>query len=114
MTEDDELWSETTRESIVDLEQRIVQFLNMLCQRQENYIVVVSHGVWIETMLHRYDPTTLSNGQRVYNCNAFATQCVSMSSSTINNNNDQENHNNNHIMGSQFSLFLRLQNTHLI
>lgn len=81
MTEQDELWSEHHRESYKNILARIDQFLEKLCHRPEQCIVVVSHGVWIEALLHKYQPHVLKGGTiRVHNSNAYATQCLSNAS----------------------------------
>ena len=78
MTEEDEDWSPTSRETINQLQERIGSFLQYLVQRPENNIVVVTHGVWIEACLQLYCPAALDHGRRrVYNCEAFVGDCLS-------------------------------------
>ena len=77
MTNVDELWSDEHRESCNDVCKRIEQFLQWLVQRPEQHIVVVSHGVWIETLFRTHFPNILRGGQRVYNCDCFQGKVVS-------------------------------------
>jgi len=78
MTETDEEWSPTSRETVSQLLARIDKFLHILAQRPENNIVVVTHGVWIEACLNAYCPDALDYGRRrVYNCEAFVGDCQS-------------------------------------
>jgi broad specificity phosphatase PhoE len=78
MTETDTVWRPDIRESIPDVLHRIAQFWDLLVQRPEENIVVVTHGVWMEACLHHYCPVALNHGQRrVYNGNMFAMDCVS-------------------------------------
>jgi broad specificity phosphatase PhoE len=78
MTERDEAWSATHRESMDELAARVTNFLQSLAQRSENNILVVSHGVFIEVCLNRFCPAALGYGsRRVYNCDMFAGECVS-------------------------------------
>ncbi len=92
MTENDDAWSPFRRENITDIQFRINLFLQQLCERQENNVVVVSHGVWIECCLQAHYPEALDHGKkRVHNCNVFIGECV-----------------------SQDGEFLRLQNVHRI
>ena len=49
-TEEDELWG-PTREPLADVAARGAAFLSMLRGRSEAHIVVVSHGVFLETLL---------------------------------------------------------------
>lgn len=78
MTEEDRLWKPDTRESFDDLKRRIANFLETILVRHEaQTVVVVSHGVWIETCLRMLSPDTLKDGRRVYNCDAFLCDCIS-------------------------------------
>ena len=78
MAENDELWKPTYRETYTEIERRIEMFLTGLVRRPEENIVVVSHGVWIETLFRMYKPEVLDHGRkRVYNCEAYAVQCIS-------------------------------------
>jgi broad specificity phosphatase PhoE len=79
MTERDEAWSATHRESMDELGARVTNFLQTLAQRSETNILVVSHGVFIEVCLNRFCPAALGHGsRRVYNCDMFAGECVSI------------------------------------
>lgn len=142
MSNEDELWSEYSRESCRDVEERISQFLQLLCQLSETCIVVISHGVWMETLFQRYDPqalmvvgeknhsstagttSTVTGGgpplssptmtyRRVYNCDAFATQCVS-SCRRRHHHHSKNNDATTTATRSTSTVFLRLQNTTLI
>uniref|UniRef100_A0A7S2LD04 Phosphoglycerate mutase-like protein n=1 Tax=Leptocylindrus danicus TaxID=163516 RepID=A0A7S2LD04_9STRA len=86
MSEHDELWHPSQRETWEELNARVVSFFDWLSQRPEQNIVIVSHGVWIECCLYAYSPETLTGGQRVYNCNVFGGKfdCVSKTFSSIN------------------------------
>lgn len=92
MSNPDELWHEAERESIQGIADRATEFLKKLCTLSENALVVVSHGVFLEILFQTHDPNVLAEGRRVYNCDAFACECVSSENGT----------------------FLRLQNTYLI
>jgi broad specificity phosphatase PhoE len=108
MTEDDTLWKENTRETIHELKERIHEFFNnTLVNRPENNIVIVTHGVWIETCLYTYCPQVLDYGkQRVYNCDMYIMDCVS--SSTPPSSSPATNNNN------ESSRFVRLDNIYQI
>lgn len=82
MSETDHYWSPTQRESWQDVGARIQAFLAWLCQRPETNIVVVSHGVWIETCLGIYCPGALGD-RRVYNCDAYATTLLSQNGKVL-------------------------------
>lgn len=77
MTELDESWKTSTRETCQDLVIRAEKFLQWCCQRSENQIVVVSHGVFIESCLNAFCPSALPDGQRVYNCDLYAGHLLS-------------------------------------
>jgi broad specificity phosphatase PhoE len=78
MTETDEAWKATSRETINQIRDRIATFLQTLVERPETNVVIVSHGVWIETCFQVFCPEALDYGQkRVNNCNIFAGECVS-------------------------------------
>lgn len=80
MTENDDAWSPVRRETVKEIQQRIAHFMEILSQCKETNIVVVSHGVWIESCIKMYCPQALTiNGvqQRVQNCNVFVGECVS-------------------------------------
>ena len=80
MTEEDMKWRPDARESMQDVRARTGSFLGWLASRyQEETIGVVSHGVWIETLLLHCCPEVLGNGQRrVHNCDIFKARCVSV------------------------------------
>eukprot|EP00521_Asterionellopsis_glacialis_P001391 CAMPEP_0195257728 /NCGR_PEP_ID=MMETSP0706-20130129/6981_1 /TAXON_ID=33640 /ORGANISM="Asterionellopsis glacialis, Strain CCMP134" /LENGTH=191 /DNA_ID=CAMNT_0040310971 /DNA_START=137 /DNA_END=709 /DNA_ORIENTATION=- len=46
MTENDEDWKMNERETLNDITKRTAQVLEWIASRNENQIVVVSHGVW--------------------------------------------------------------------
>ena len=96
----DTLWHPTNRETIYELQCRISQFITWFLssfvgdvdinetqqQRQQqkygnkNIIyVLVTHGVWIETMLQMYNPTWSNSATgvppRVQNADIYATEC---------------------------------------
>jgi len=78
MTEHDDLWTATGRETIAQLQERILKFLGILIQMAESNVVVVSHGVWIEACLNMLCPEALNHGsRRVYNCDVFCGDCIS-------------------------------------
>jgi broad specificity phosphatase PhoE len=110
MTEMDNLWQDDRRETIQELTERIETFFNtVVAQRPEHTIVVVTHGVWIETCLYRYCPQVLGYGkQRVYNCDMFSMDCVS--TARISSHIDQNNGN----QGTSYSSFIRLDDVHPI
>lgn len=74
--EEDERWKPDRRETVQDVQARIRLFLRDLCRKEHENVVVVSHGVWIETMLRAYGGEVLGE-DRVYNLDAFACQVVS-------------------------------------
>lgn len=77
MPEEDECWSPVERETLHDIGRRVNEFLDWLVKRPETHVVVVSHGVWLECCFHAHSPETLQNGDRVYNCDLFAAECLS-------------------------------------
>ena len=81
MSECDNLWSEHNREDFRSLQSRITEFVKDLSRMKEENIVVVTHGVWIETLIRMYCPQVLSGGRRVYNLNAFAFRLFPMTDS---------------------------------
>lgn len=76
MTEDDDAWSPVRRETVKEIQERIAYFMEILPQFQETNLVVVSHGVWIESCIKMYSPQALGD-QRVQNCNVFVGECIS-------------------------------------
>jgi broad specificity phosphatase PhoE len=76
MSENDIYWSPDHRESWDALGGRVKSFLEWLIQRNEEHIVVVSHGVWIETCFALFSPGALGE-HRVYNCDAYAAKLFS-------------------------------------
>ena len=82
MSEADRYWSPSQREGYDDVAARVQSFLSWLCQRPETNIVVVSHGVWIETCLAVYSPGAPGE-RRVYNCDAYATTLLSQSNGIV-------------------------------
>lgn len=81
MSESDEWWRPNKRESWDDIHRRVRSFLNWLVRRSEENIVVVSHGVWIESCL--VEQLKQDGGRRVYNCDAFACEAVSLGSTFV-------------------------------
>ena len=80
MTEDDDAWSPVRRETVREIQQRIACFMEILSQFKETNIVIVSHGVWIESCIRMYCPQALAvdgGEQRVQNCNVFVGECIS-------------------------------------
>ena len=76
MSEEDTSWSPTQRETVSDVTARVQQFLTWLCTQPSRNICVVSHGIWMETLLHRYAPGALHPDARVYNGDAHAVTLV--------------------------------------
>ena len=77
MTENDDAWKVDSRESIIDVHCRVVSFLKEVATFRENNIVVISHGVWIETCFKSFCPEALDHGsKRVHNCNIFVGECI--------------------------------------
>lgn len=84
MTEEDKEWSPRDRETVNHMARRIDSFLHWLVQCPQSNIVVVSHGVWIETFFQMYCPEALDHGKRrVYNCNMFSSECVSVNGKLV-------------------------------
>ena len=85
MTEHDDAWKSDRRETWDDIGLRVHRFLEWLVvqpqpqhlARAADNVVVVSHGVWIETLLRNHAPDLLGRDRRVYNTDAFACECVS-------------------------------------
>lgn len=77
MAEQDQDWKATKRESQQDVIRRVHSFLQWLATREEENVVVVSHGVWIECCLQVFCPGALSGGERVQNCDMYVGQVVS-------------------------------------
>lgn len=82
MPDSDEWWKPDKRENWADINARVHKFLQWLVRRQEDNIVVVSHGVWIESCLQLGCPGVLE-GRRVYNGDAFACDTVSRDGSFV-------------------------------
>ncbi len=105
MTEEDEDWKPDQRETFINLHQRIDNFLlwlswsrivqifsekgsspedddhklqedmhQKLMKRQ--YLLVVTHGVWMECLFRKYYPQILNGGRRVHNCHMFSVDLV--------------------------------------
>lgn len=77
MTEEDEAWSPTSRESVIQLQQRISLFLDYIAKLPQTNIVVITHGVFIEVLLESNCPEAIPNGQRVDNCDTIIGDCLS-------------------------------------
>ncbi|GAX11140.1 hypothetical protein FisN_9Hu231 [Fistulifera solaris] len=77
MTEHDDDWNEDRRENFADVNARVDRFLAWLVHRPESQIVVVTHGVWMESLFRVHCSTALREDQRVHNCDAFACEIVS-------------------------------------
>lgn len=78
MTENDDAWKPDSRETLQDVGKRVAQLLTSVVQRSETYVVVFSHGVFLETALNLHCPQALDHGRkRVYNCDVFCVDCVS-------------------------------------
>jgi Histidine phosphatase superfamily (branch 1) len=76
MTEDDELWKPDQRETLEMVHERILDFMAWLVQQPQNHVVVVTHGVFMECCLEYLCQGCLE-GKRVYNCDAYASECQS-------------------------------------
>ncbi|CAM9791851.1 unnamed protein product [Phaeothamnion confervicola] len=59
ISETDELWRPEARESMEHLGRRAADFLAAVLRRPERHVVVVAHGVFIETLLARIAPLAL-------------------------------------------------------
>lgn len=77
MTENDDNWKEDRRENLFEVNARVDRFLSWLVTRSESLIVVVTHGVWMESLFRVHCNTALHENQRVHNCDAFACEIVS-------------------------------------
>ena len=78
MPEEDIFWEKDKRETFDDVKIRVDSFFRWLSMMRQNnnHILVVSHGVWIECLLLHYFPSVLEMGmKRVYNCDIY---CVEM------------------------------------
>lgn len=78
MTESDDEWKEDQRENFADVHARVDAFLSWLVRRSESQIVVVTHGVWMESLYRIHASTALRDDQRVHNCDAFACEIISI------------------------------------
>jgi broad specificity phosphatase PhoE len=78
VTENDELWSPKTRETLNDVGRRINTFFAWLHARPEKKIVIVTHGVWIECALRKHVPAALAGGARVQNCEVYRAESIGM------------------------------------
>ncbi len=91
MTEQDEAWRSDKRESLSEVQHRIDRFLVWLSWNQVHHYVksgdtnnniqqgpylIVSHGVWIESMLEKYCPSLLEGNKRVYNCDIYRVTLI--------------------------------------
>jgi hypothetical protein len=104
MTEEDEAWKPDQRETLNDLSQRIDNFLVWLAwnqlhciitksstnidknnehdisvhqdQLQEQHLLVVTHGVWMECLFRKFCPQILEGGRRVHNCDLYKADLV--------------------------------------
>jgi broad specificity phosphatase PhoE len=83
MTDRDEQWSDSTRESFDDVIKRVSQCFQWVVQREESNICIVSHGVWIEACFQAFFPDMLRGGTRVHNCDFFQGQLVSRNASFV-------------------------------
>jgi len=115
MKENDNDWKVDVRETINELRNRIFVFLNnLLVQRNETSIVVVTHGVWMEECFRMYSPEVLlvsSRGinrstRRVYNCDMIAVDCVSSLLSSSSSQNTSS--------GDDERKFLRFENARFV
>jgi hypothetical protein len=87
MPDNDVYWTSHTRETCDQLSLRIDEFLHWLVQQNEQSIVVVTHGVFLEVLLEMYLPQMLQSGhgssggmrerRRVHNLDTFVCLCVS-------------------------------------
>lgn len=77
MAEHDNNWKEDLRENFSDVNARVERFLSWLVQRPESQIVVVTHGVWMESFFRVHCNAALREDQRVHNCDAFACEILS-------------------------------------
>lgn len=108
MTEHDEAWNPDKRESFGDLYKRINNFLHWLSWNElmrskridhrdieqstdQQKLLVVSHGVWIECLFHHYKPEVLSGGKRVHNCDLYCVNLVCLWGKEVNENHDHQN-----------------------
>jgi hypothetical protein len=105
MSDHDTLWHSTHRETIFELQCRITRFMTWLLsssssQRSQQtkcgtqgtttIYILVTHGVWIETMLQMYDPTWSSQTavvdsggpRRIHNADVYYTECIYTTTTT--------------------------------
>jgi hypothetical protein len=83
MVDDDTLWSKTSRETIPELQRRIYHFMAWLIvshcngRLQAEVFVLITHGVWIETLLQMYDPTWPgASTKRIHNADIYYCDCA--------------------------------------
>lgn len=78
-TNEDVYWRPDKRETFEDVINRIISFFRWLSKTKSNYkkIVIVTHGVWMETAFNYYYPNALRNVngdiRRVYNCDVYSS-----------------------------------------
>eukprot|EP00957_Ditylum_brightwellii_P003390 257223-Ditylum_brightwellii.AAC.1 len=78
MSENDDCWKPDKRESWNDVIERVDDFFHWLSTRPEKVVVIISHGIWIETVLRWFCPSALgSDGKRrVYNADVYRGEFV--------------------------------------
>jgi broad specificity phosphatase PhoE len=80
MSEFDTLWSKTNRETMHDLQQRIERFMIWFLPSYDNddIVILITHGVWIETMIQMYNPlwSATSTTKRIYNADMHYCECI--------------------------------------
>ena len=63
------------------------------CQFHQR-LLVVTHGVWMESLFHRFCPEILDGGKRIHNCDLYRADLVcswEQRYDETNNNNDDDN-----------------------
>jgi len=77
LADEDTYWKPNNRETIHELRNRVISFFNWLATKKADYknIVVVTHGVWMETCFYLYCPHVLEHSdgsiRRVHNGDVF-------------------------------------------
>jgi len=88
MTEEDELWTCTDRETIASINGRIRKFFCHLAssytteiaplgpkqKEAEAVVILVTHGVWMECCLNHYAPDLMQGGKRVHNGDMYRAE----------------------------------------
>jgi broad specificity phosphatase PhoE len=88
MTEEDELWTCSDRETVASIDERIRKFFRDLAssytteiapsdpkeKEAEAVVILVTHGVWMECCLNHYTAYLMQGGKRVHNGDIYRAE----------------------------------------